>query len=91
MVRVTLVTSEGCKPCSRVKRVLKELQAELPDLTLDEVDYYSVNGSKLAMENGITYPPAVFIEGKLFEKGKVHTEDMVASIRKMKGASSQRL
>ncbi len=90
-MNVLLVTSEGCKPCSRVKRVLKELQAEMPDLTVDEVDYNSPNGSKLAMENGITYPPAVFIEGKLFEKGKVHTEDMVASIRKMKGASSQRL
>ena len=88
MVRVLLVTSEGCKPCSRVKRVLKELQAEMPDLTVDEVDYYSPDGSKLAMENWITYPPAVFIEGKLFEKGKVHTDAMVASIRKMKGAGN---
>ena len=87
MVRVLLVTSEGCKPCSRVKRVLRELQAAMPDLAIEEVDYYSPAGSRLAVENGITYPPAVFIESRLFEKGKIHTDEMVRSIRK-RGASS---
>ena len=88
MVRVLLVTSEGCKPCTRVKRVLKELRDEMPDLTVEEVDYYSPAGSKLAVENTITYPPAVFIEGRLFEKGKIHTDDMISSIRRMKGAGN---
>ena len=88
MVRVLLVTSEGCKPCTRVKRVLKELQAAMPDLTVEEVDYNSPTGSKLAVENSITYPPAVFIEGTLFEKGKIHTDEMVASIRRAKGANA---
>jgi len=88
MVRVLLVTSEGCKPCTRVKRVLSELQANMPDLTVEEVDYYSPAGSKLAVENSITYPPAVFIEGTLFEKGKIHTDEMVALIRRTKGANA---
>lgn len=88
MVKVLLVTSEGCKPCSRVKRVLKELQADMPDLIVDEVDYYSPAGSKLAVDNNITYPPAVFIEGTLFEKGKIHTDEMVASIRRTKGPNA---
>ncbi len=88
MVRVLLVTSEGCKPCSRVKRVLKELQSNMSDLAVEEVDYYSPAGSKLAVENGITYPPAVFIEGKLFEKGKIHTDEMVSSIRRVRGADA---
>ncbi len=82
------MTSEGCKPCSRVKRVLKELQSNMADLAVEEVDYYSSAGSKLAMENGITYPPAVFIEGRLFEKGKIHTDEMVSSIRRVKGADA---
>ena len=88
MVRVLLVTSEGCKPCTRVKRVLKELQAVMPDLAVEEVDYYSSAGSKLAVENSITYPPAVFIEGTLFEKGKIHTDEMAASIRRTKGPNT---
>lgn len=87
MVRVLLVTSEGCKPCTRVKRVLSELQANMPDLAVEEVNYYSPAGSKLAVENSITYPPAVFIEGTLFEKGKIHTDEMVALIRRTKGAN----
>ena len=88
LVRVLLVTSEGCKPCTRVKRVLNELQAQMPDLSIEEVDYYSPAGTKLAMEKNITYPPAVFIEGALFEKGKIHTNEMVSAIRKVKGASN---
>ncbi len=88
MVKVLVVTSEGCKPCTRVKRVLGELQADMPDLIVDEVDYYSPAGSRLAVDNDITYPPAVFIEGALFEKGKIHTDEMVASIRRAKGANA---
>ena len=86
MTKVLLVTSEGCKPCSRVKRVLKELQGDMPDLMVEEVDFTSPDGSKLAIDNGITYPPAVFLEGKLLGKGKINTDEMVASIRKLKGS-----
>ncbi len=85
MVRVLLVTSEGCKPCSRVKRVLGELQSNMPGLVVETVDLASPDGSKLALENGILYPPAVFIEGKLFGKGKIDTDRMTESIRAMNG------
>ncbi len=85
MVKVLVVTSEGCKPCSRVKRVLRELQYDMPDLTVKLVDLSSPDGSKLAMDNGILYPPAVFIEGKLFGKGKIDAEKMVEAIRRMNG------
>ncbi len=84
-VKVLLVTSEGCKPCSRVKRILGELQAHMPNLSVEEVEMSSPAGSKLAMENGVLYPPAVFIEGKLFAHGKVDADQMVATIRKMSG------
>jgi len=60
----------------------------MPDVTVEEVDYSSPAGSKLAVENSITYPPAVFIEGTLFEKGKIHTDEMVASIRRTKGPNT---
>ena len=85
MVKVLLVTSEGCKPCSRVKRVLRELQFDMPDLVIETVDLASPDGSKLAVENGILYPPAVFIGGKLFGKGKIDADRMVESIRKANG------
>ena len=81
MVRVLLVTSEGCKPCTRVKRILSELQTQMHSLIVETVDLTSPDGTKLALENQILYPPAVFIEGKLFGKGKIDVDRMVESIR----------
>ncbi len=72
-------------PCSRVKRVLSELQSVMPSLTVETIDVTSPEGTKLAIENGIIYPPAVFIEGKLFGKGKIDAHSMTESIRKMTG------
>ncbi len=89
-VNVLLLTSEGCKPCSRVKRILGELQAVMPELAVEAVELNSPTGSKLAMENGVLYPPAVFIEGKLFAKGKVDADLMVATIREMNGEENSR-
>ncbi len=88
MVRVLLVTSEGCKPCTRVKRILTELQPEMPNLTVETVDLVSPQGTRLALDNQILYPPAVFIEGKLFAKGKINADEMVKSLRSADGEHS---
>ena len=77
-------------PCSRVKRILGELQHVMPDLALKTVELSSPDGLKLATENGILYPPAVFIEGKLFAHGKIDADLMVATIRNMNGDSNSR-
>ncbi len=53
----------------------------MPGLIVETVDLASPDGSKLALENGILYPPAVFIEGKLFGKGKIDADRMTESIR----------
>lgn len=76
------MTSLGCTPCLRVKRILHELQVEMPNLTVEEVEFTSLTGSKLAMENGILYPPAVFLNGQLIAKGKIDAYALVAQIRK---------
>ena len=49
------------------------------------MEFSSPVGSKLAMENAIMYPPAVFIGGRLFARGKIDADQMVATIRKMNG------
>jgi len=86
VVKVTLLTSLGCTPCLRVKRILGDLQTEIRDLAVDEVDFASPTGSRLAIENGVLYPPAVFLEGKLIAQGKIHAEELTAAIRKFEGA-----
>ena len=82
------MTSLGCTPCIRVKRVLSELKTEMPDLFIEEVEFASPTGSKLAMENGILYPPAVFVNGTLIAKGKIDTEKMIVTIHELNGVRS---
>ena len=88
MPHVLLLTSLGCTPCIRVKRILKELQSEFPELSIEEVEFTSSAGSRLAIENNVAYPPAIFLDGKLIAKGKIYAEQMIAAIRGQNGVSS---
>lgn len=68
---VTLVTSEGCNPCLRVRRLLGVIQREGRAVEVREVALSSEEGSELALRFGILFPPAVFVDGRLVAKGKV--------------------
>ena len=81
MAELILLTSYGCTPCLRVKRILNELQLQMSGLNVQEVEFTSPAGSKLAIENNVTYPPAVFIDGKLIAKGKIFAEQIVAAVQ----------
>lgn len=59
----------------------------MPSLTIEEIEYHSAAGSKLAIEHGILYPPAVILEGRLVGKGKIDAQKMIATIREFNGAS----
>ena len=81
MAKVILLSSVGCTPCLRVKRHLNEFHAKNPQIEVEEIEFSSQVGSKLAVENGVLYPPAVFLEGKLIAKGKIDAEKMIATIQ----------
>ena len=81
MPHLLLLTSVGCTPCLRVKRILTDLQTEFPSISIEEVEYASNVGAKLAIDNNIAYPPAVFLDGKLLAKGKIYAEQIVAAVR----------
>jgi len=82
MPHLLLLTSLGCTPCVRAKRILTELQTEFPGISIEEVEYTSDAGSKLAIDNNIAYPPAVFLDGKLLAKGKIYAEQIVAAVQR---------
>ena len=82
-----LLTSYGCTPCLRVKRILNELQVEMPDLCVQEVEFKSVSGTNLSVKNNVLYPPAIFLEGKLLAKGKIDAEKVIAAIRESRESS----
>ena len=87
MPNVMLLTSYGCTPCLRVKRILNELQVEMPDLCVQEVEFKSVSGTNLSVKNNVLYPPAIFLEGRLLAKGKIDAEKVIAAIRESRESS----
>lgn len=60
----------------------------MPTLAINEVEFTSPAGTKLAVENGILYPPAVFVNGSLIAKGKIDADRMVSEIRQMNSGSN---
>ena len=82
LLEVAIVTKEGCLPCLRIKRILGELKVELPEIRVHDVDFMSQEGVTLAVKNNILYPPAVFINGTLFAKGKIIEESLKEAVRK---------
>lgn len=86
MSKILFMTSLGCKPCTRIKRILAELQTDMPDLLVEEVEFTSPAGSKLATQHAILYPPAVFLNETLIAKGKIDADKMIAAIREENGA-----
>ncbi len=78
---VVMVTKEGCLPCIRIKRIVGELKTELPEIQVREVDFASEEGTRFAVKNSIFYPPAVFINGILFAKGKIMEEPLKEAVR----------
>lgn len=81
-VEVSVISKEGCLPCIRIKRIMGELKTELPQISVKEVDFASEEGVALSVRNTILYPPAVFINGSLFAKGKILEEPLKEAVRK---------
>lgn len=53
----------------------------MPGLTVEEVEFASAAGTKLAIENHILYPPAVFLNGVMIAQGKIDANAMTMKIR----------
>lgn len=86
MPRVLLLTKEGCKPCLRVKRILEELRSATPGLEFEELDMASERGTELAVHHNVLYPPAVFIDGRLFAYGKIHEAPLRDAVQAVESA-----
>ena len=84
-VEIAVVSKEGCLPCLRVKRIMAELKDELPGIDVREVEFTSDEGFALSIRNTILYPPAVFINGALFAKGKILEEPLKEAVRRAAG------
>jgi len=78
-VYIEMLTSPGCANCPAVKKLLKELTAELKgDITVEEVDI-TVEPTR-AVQYGVMSVPAVAINGILKFVGVPKREELKKAI-----------
>lgn len=81
MTHVLVLGKDGCNPCNRVKRILREMRADGLAFDVEEVDMGSERGTSLAIRHNVIYPPAVFVDGRLLCWGKVRESELQTALR----------
>ena len=79
LAKILVLSKEGCLPCIRVHRIMNDLRAEIPGLNVEEVDFSSQEGMKLAIKHQVLYPPAVLVDGQVF-KGKIREDELKGAV-----------
>ena len=82
MTKILLVTNEGCSHCTHVKQILEIMKNEISSISVEEINFSSKRGLEISTEHQIFYPPAVFIDDKLFGSGnRINEDELKQSIR----------
>ena len=69
MIELTLLTQPDCAWCDHGKRLLADLDREIP-LRVEEVDLHTEQGRRLAAEHRLIFAPGLIAEGRLIAHGR---------------------
>ncbi len=69
MINAIIVSTADCHLCRRARQILAD--AAGPELELTELDWESPEGRALVTAEGVPFPPAVFVAGRLVGYGRV--------------------
>lgn len=67
---VTLITAADCHLCEHARKVLDSIANEIP-LIVDELPWDSDRGHLLVSRDGVAFPPAVYVDGRLAGYGRI--------------------
>ena len=70
MTEVVLLIKDDCNLCEHAKATLGRLAEEF-ELDMREVPLDSDEGSELARDAGVPFPPVVFVNGDAFSYGRL--------------------
>lgn len=68
MIKVTIITTQGCTHCIEAKKIVTKLKKEY-DLTIQEIDAASPEGQKLIQKYKILSSPGILINDQFFAMG----------------------
>lgn len=86
MTRVTLLTKSHCHLCDQAKEVLVKVSRDFP-LLFEVVSTESAEGARLALENGIVFPPGVLLDGQPFAYGRLSEGKLRRKLEQLCGAA----
>lgn len=81
MIKLQLLTSEGCVHCAEVKRILEEIKPDFPNLEVTEIDMVTPEGQEMIGKYMIMSSPGVVINGELFSTGAISKDELVAKLQ----------
>lgn len=67
--QVILLTAEGCAFCERAKTLLDEFARDYR-LAVTTMDIASPEGTRLALDNRLLFPPGILLDGSLLSYGR---------------------
>lgn len=67
---LTLVTTADCHLCEHARRVLEKLRAEF-HFDVVAIDWETAGGQALVVRDGVLFPPALYINGRLAAFGRL--------------------
>lgn len=80
------LTAPGCHICEEVRKILKEIKIDFPDLEIEEIDMTTPRGQELVQRHSIMVSPGIIIEGELFSSGGVDKEKLINKLRSLSEA-----
>lgn len=84
MIKLTLVTREGCVHCAQTKEILKKIKPEFPELAIEEIDMTSPKGQELIAKYSIMASPGIIINDELFSMGGTTEKELQDKFTEMK-------
>lgn len=84
MIKMQIVTSPGCECCEDVKKYIKEVKKDFPEL--EEVEIFDVTtpqGQELVQKYNILSAPGIIINGNLEFTGETKEEDLRKKLKEI--------
>lgn len=84
IVKIILLTSEGCSSCKSAKEILEnEVKPNFPEVEIEYVDMLSEKGQKLIQKYTIMASPGIIINGELFSSGGLEKNKLIEKIKSL--------
>lgn len=86
MIKIQIVTSPGCQCCDDVKRYIKDVKKDFPELEVEIFDVTAPRGQELVQKYNILAAPGIIINGKLEFTGETKEEDLRKKLKEIKNS-----